>query len=67
MMAAAEAYAREQRAKWVDLRVVSPRREELVSLYARLGYDEQGTAEYPEALAEKMVKPGHFILMAKAL
>jgi GNAT superfamily N-acetyltransferase len=67
MMAAAESYAQEQGAKWVDLRVVSPRREELVSLYARLGYDEQGTAEYPEALAEKMVEPGHFVVMAKAL
>jgi GNAT superfamily N-acetyltransferase len=67
MMAAAETYAREHGAKWMDLRVVSPRREELVPLYERFGYGVQGTAEYPEALAEKMVEPGHFILMAKSL
>ena len=67
MMAEAEMYAREQGAKWMDLRVVSPRRQELVPLYEKLGYAVQRTAEYPAALAEKMVEPGHFILMAKSL
>ncbi len=65
--AAAEQYAREQGCRWMDLRVVSPRQEQLVPLYRRLGYVETGTEEYPSALVEKMAIPGYFILMAKAL
>jgi hypothetical protein len=65
--AAAEQYAREQGCRWMDLRVVSPRQEQLVPVYRRLGYLETGTEEYPVALVEKMAIPGHFILMAKAL
>jgi GNAT superfamily N-acetyltransferase len=65
--AAAEQYAREQGCRWMDLRVVSPRQEQLVPVYRRLGYVETGTEEYPAALVEKMAIPGYFILMAKAL
>jgi len=65
--AAAENFARGQGSKWMDLRVVSPRAEQLVPLYRRLGYVETGTEEYPAALVEKMTLPGHFILMAKPL
>ncbi len=63
----AEAYAREHGCGWMDLRVVSPRRNELVPLYLKLGYSEQGTQEYPAPVAEKMINPGHFIVMAKQL
>jgi GNAT superfamily N-acetyltransferase len=65
--AAAEQYAREQGCRWMDLRVVSPREEQLLPVYRKLGYVETGTQEYPALLVEKMAIPGHFILMAKAL
>jgi GNAT superfamily N-acetyltransferase len=65
--AAAEQYAREQGCRWMDLRVVSPRAEQLLPVYRKLGYVETGTQEYPAVLMEKMAIPGHFILMAKAL
>jgi GNAT superfamily N-acetyltransferase len=65
--AAAEQYAREQGCRWMDLRVVSPREEQLLPVYRKLGYVETGTQEYPAALVEKMAIPGHFILMEKAL
>ena len=65
--AAAEQYAREQGCRWMDLRVVSPREEQLLPVYRKLGYAETGTQEYPAVLVEKMAIPGHFILMAKAL
>jgi GNAT superfamily N-acetyltransferase len=65
--AAAEQYAREQGCRWMDLRVVSPREEQLLPVYRKLGYAETGTQEYPAVLVEKMAIPGHFILMTKAL
>jgi GNAT superfamily N-acetyltransferase len=65
--AAAEQYAREQGCRWMDLRVVSPREEQLLPVYRKLGYTETGTQEYPAVLVEKMAIPGHFILMEKAL
>jgi GNAT superfamily N-acetyltransferase len=65
--AAAEQYAREQGCRWMDLRVVSPRAEQLLPVYRKLGYVETGNQEYPEVLVEKMAIPGHFILMEKAL
>jgi GNAT superfamily N-acetyltransferase len=62
---AAEDFARECGCRSMDLRVVSPRRDELVPFYLRLGYTEQGTQDYPAELAAEMEVPGHFILMAK--
>ena len=64
---AAEQYAREQGCQWMDLRVVSPRAEQLVPVYRKLGYVETGTEEYAAALVEKMAIPGYFILMTKQL
>ena len=64
---AAEAYARDCGCHSMDLRVVSPRRDELVPLYLKLGYAETGKQEYPADLAAEMEVPGHFILMAKQL
>jgi GNAT superfamily N-acetyltransferase len=64
---AAEAFARQQGCRWMDLRVVSPRAQQLLPIYLRLGYTETGTQEYPDVLVEKMAIPGHFILMEKAL
>jgi ribosomal protein S18 acetylase RimI-like enzyme len=64
---AAEAFAREQGCRWMDLSVVSPRAEQLVGLYRRLGYMENGRQEYPDLLVQKMALPGYFILMSKQL
>lgn len=64
---AAEDFARAQGCHWMDLRVVSPRAEQLLPIYRRLGYVEAGTEEYPDWLVPKMTIPGHFILMEKAL
>ncbi len=67
MMDAAESLACEWGCGWMDLRVVSARRESLVPLYRTLGFEEAGTEEYPAPLAEVMVEPGHFVLMEKRL
>ncbi|HKE20953.1 MAG TPA: GNAT family N-acetyltransferase [Bryobacteraceae bacterium] len=67
MALASEEFAKERGGQRIDLRVVSPRRDELVPFYAKLGYTEQGTQDYPPELAAEMELPGHFILMAKEL
>jgi ribosomal protein S18 acetylase RimI-like enzyme len=64
---ASEAFARERGCRRIHLRVVSPRRDELVPLYRKLGYSERGTADYPAELAAEMHVPGYFILMTKEL
>ena len=64
---AAEAFARERGCHSMDLRVVSPRSEELAPFYRKLGYIETGTQDYPAELAAEMDVDGHFILMAKQL
>ncbi len=64
---ASEEFARSRECRWIDLNVISPRRDELVPFYRKLGYSEQGLKEYPPELAARMLQPGHFILMSKAL
>ena len=67
LVLAAEAFARERGSSRMDLRVVSPRREQLVPFYLRMGYTQRGTQEYPQELVAEMEQPGHFILLAKQL
>lgn len=67
MALASEAFVREHGCRRIGLRVVSPRQEELVPLYLKLGYTTQGTEDYPPELAAEMDLPGHFILMSKEL
>lgn len=67
LSAASEAFARERGCGSMDLRVVSPRRDELVPFYLKLGYTEKGTQDYPADLAAEMELAGHFILMAKTI
>lgn len=67
LVLAAESFARERGLSRMDLRVVSPRREELVPFYLKMGYTERGTQDYPPDLVAEMKQPGHFILMAKQL
>jgi predicted N-acetyltransferase YhbS len=64
---AAETFARERGFHRMDLRVVSPRRDELVPFYLKLGYSERGVQDYPAELTAEMSVPGHFILMSKPL
>lgn len=54
---ASEEFARDRECRWI----------ELVPFYQKLGYTEQGLKQYPPELAARMLQPGHFILMSKAL
>jgi GNAT superfamily N-acetyltransferase len=49
----------------MDLRVISPRAEQLLPFYLRLGYRETGTRPFPADLGSKV--PAHYILMSKPL
>lgn len=62
---AAEAFARERACRRMALRIVSPRRDELVPFYAGLGYRETGRQDYPAELAAEM--SGWFISMGKEI
>jgi len=65
LTAAAEEFAREMGAHFMDLTVVNLRTE-LPPIYERLGYQVTGTAPFP---VEQMpvTKPCHFICMTKEL
>ena len=65
MTAAAEEFAREMGARYMDLTVVNLRIE-LPPIYEKLGYQVTGTAPFP---AEQMpvTQPCHFICMTKEL
>jgi len=62
---AAEDFARQAGCCAIDLRIISPRAESLLSLYRRLGYAEAGTAPFAANVSTKI--PCHFLLMTKAL
>ncbi len=66
LMDAAETYAREQGARFMDLSVVNVR-EELPPLYAKFGYAESGTAPWPAEKEGHVTRPVHFVVMSKAL
>ncbi len=65
LTAAAEEFAREMGARFMDLTVVNLRTE-LPSIYEKLGYHITGTAPFP---ADQMpvTQPCHFICMTKEL
>jgi len=65
LMAEAENFARDAGCRAMDLRVISPRAEQLLPFYLRLGYRETGTRPFPVDLASKV--PAHYILMSKPL
>ena len=64
LIAAAEDLCRDSACGFMDLTVVNLR-EELPEYYAKLGYTEAGTSEFPADIATKL--PCHFIRMTKAL
>ena len=64
LMTAAEAYCAKAGSRFMDLQLVSVRKE-LPDFYHRRGYVETGTAPFPAGLNPKL--PCHFILMSKPL
>jgi GNAT superfamily N-acetyltransferase len=64
LMNAAEAYCAKAGSRFMDLQIVSVRKE-LPDFYHRRGYVETGTAPFPAGLNPKL--PCHFILMSKPL
>lgn len=66
LVAAAEEFARETGAHFMDLRVINLRTE-LPDIYEKLGYRVSGTEPYPEARDHMLTQPVHFIRMSKEL
>jgi GNAT superfamily N-acetyltransferase len=65
LVAAAESFARESASRFMDLRVISARGEELLPFYQQLGYRFIRTEPFPPNLLTKI--PSHFLLLSKAL
>jgi predicted N-acetyltransferase YhbS len=65
LTAAAEEFARESGAHFMDITVVNLRTE-LPPIYERLGYTVTGTAPFPDAQMP-ITQPCHFICMSKEL
>jgi predicted N-acetyltransferase YhbS len=65
LVAAAEEFARESGAYFMDIRVVNLRTE-LPPIYEKLGYRITGTEEFP-ASQMPITRPCHFIQMSKEL
>jgi len=59
-----ESHCRERGCRWLDLMVVNLR-EELLPWYRRLGFQEAGTAPFPDP--GKLRRPCHMVLMEKPL
>ncbi|MGB0123078.1 MAG: GNAT family N-acetyltransferase [Silvibacterium sp.] len=66
LVAAAEEFARETGAHFMDLRIINLR-EELPGIYAKLGYQVTGTEPYPTERNHVLTQPVHFIRMSKEL
>jgi predicted N-acetyltransferase YhbS len=66
LVAAAEEFARETGAHFMDLRIIHLRTELLV-IYEKLGYQVSGTEPYPEERNHMLSQPVHFIRMTKEL
>lgn len=66
LVAAAEEFARETGARFMDLRIIHLRTE-LPGIYAKLGYQITGTEPYPPERSHALTQPVHFIRMSKEL
>jgi GNAT superfamily N-acetyltransferase len=62
---AAEEYSRNAGCHTMDLRIISPRAEDLLPFYKHLGYLEAGTAPFVSDVHAKV--PCHYLLMTKPL
>jgi N-acetylglutamate synthase-like GNAT family acetyltransferase len=66
LVAAAEEFARETGAHFMDLRIIHLRTE-LPVIYAKMGYQITGTEPYPAERDHMLTQPVHFIRMTKEL
>jgi predicted N-acetyltransferase YhbS len=66
LVAAAEEFARESGARFMDITVINLRTE-LPGIYAKLGYQVMGTEPYPPERHHVLTQPVHFICMSKEL
>jgi|SRR5579875_2986116 len=66
LVAAAEEFAREMGARFMDLKIINLRTE-LPPIYEKLGYQVSGTAPYPKEREHMLTRPVHFICMSKEL
>ena len=66
LVAAAEEFARETGARFMDIRVINLRTE-LPVIYAKMGYRVVGTEPYPQERHHVLTQPVHFICMSKEL
>ena len=66
LVAAAEEFARETGAHFMDIRIIHLRTE-LSGIYAKLGYQVTGTEPYPAERSHMLTQPVHFIRMSKEL
>lgn len=66
LVAAAEEFARELGARFMDIRIIHLRAE-LPGIYAKLGYQITGTQPYPSESRHVLTQPVHFICMSKEL
>jgi predicted N-acetyltransferase YhbS len=66
LIAAAEEFARETGARFMDIRMINLR-SELPPLYSKLGYRMTGTLPYPEERRHMLSQPVHFVCMSKEL
>lgn len=65
LMSAAEELARSLGSRVMDLRIISPRAEQLLPFYKRLGYTFIRNEPFPPDLVAKV--PSHYLLMSKPL
>ena len=66
LVAAAEEFARETGAHYMDLRIIHLRTE-LLEIYGKMGYQITGTEPYPDERNHMLTQPVHFITMTKEL
>jgi N-acetylglutamate synthase-like GNAT family acetyltransferase len=66
LVAAAEEFARETGARFMDLRFIHLRTE-LTGIYTKLGYHFSGTEPYPPERNHMLTQPVHFVCMTKEL
>jgi predicted N-acetyltransferase YhbS len=66
LVAAAEEFARETGARFMDIRVINLRAE-LPPIYEKLGYRISGTEPYPAERNHMLTQPVHFVRMSKEL
>ena len=66
LVSAAEEFARETGARFMDLKLINLRTE-LPGIYEKMGYHISGTEPYPAERAHMLTQPVHFLCMTKEL